>query len=297
LKDRDLPEIRSTANATIRRLMRLRDNRFRRRSKLVLVDGWRETSRALESGLKPKGIYTSRAAVEACRRPEEDPSRQPLEQVIRAARHAGVLRWVSEAVLARIGFGQATRGVVAEFPQPSRSLMQLTLPAAPLILVLDQLEKPGNLGAVFRCGDAAGVDAILVTGREPDLFNPNAIRSSLGTVFTMPSAVGTAQAAEEFLRGAGIRVLAARVESAASLWCCDLTGPLAVVLGSESAGLGDRWQSVGGLPVEGVRIPMSGTVDSLNVSATAAVIAFEAIRMRRRDATDRETGPTGGPAV
>ena len=179
----------------------------------------------------------------------------------------------------RIAYGQSHRGVVAEFVQPTLSFASLVLPPSPLILILDQIEKPGNLGAIFRSADAAGIDAILLCETH-DLFNPNAIRSSLGSVFHIPSAAGDEQQIGQFLREQGIRPLAARVESATELWQCRLNGPLAIILGSEANGLGERWQSLAGAPIEGVRIPMLGRIDSLNVSVSAAVIAMEARRQR-----------------
>ena len=195
------------------------------------------------------------------------------------ARREGVLQRVSAEVLQKIGYGQSSRGVVAEFEEPQRTLEMLTLSTAPLVLVLDKIEKPGNLGSVFRCADAAGVDAVILSD-SCDLFNPNAIRSSLGTVFRVQAAVATAEQTQTFLYENNIRVLAARVESSVPLWESDLRGPLAIVLGSEANGLSQRWQTVGGSFVEGVRIPMFGAVDSLNVSVSAAVITYEAIRLR-----------------
>jgi RNA methyltransferase, TrmH family len=201
-----------------------------------------------------------------------------IREVLHAAGHR--LTWVADSVIEKISFGQSVRGVVAEFDEPTRTLNDLRLPASPLILVLDQVEKPGNIGAVFRSVDAAGIDAVVLC-ESNDIFNPNAIRSSLGGVFHVPSADGTEAEVKRFLQSRGIRVLAARVESSEQLWAADLSGPLAIVLGSEADGLAGRWQEIGGCPIAGVRIPMAGKVDSLNVSVSAAVIGFEAIRQRR----------------
>ena len=263
----DETELRSTSNPTVRRLVRLRDNRFRRRSQRVLVDGWRECRSAIGSGLELCGLYVA-----------DEPSE--FHDVVQHARRTQNLQRVTPAILEKIGYGQSSRGVVAEFHQPERSLEMLSLPETPLILVLDQVEKPGNVGAVFRCADAAGVDAVILT-ETGDLFNPNAIRSSLGAVFRVPSAVASAQQAADFFVDQGVRVLAARVESSNSLWESDLGGSLAIVLGSEAEGLADRWQTLAQTPIEGVQIPMFGVVDSLNVAVSAAVIAFEASRIRR----------------
>ena len=258
----------SLANPTVRHLVRMRDNRSRRREKRVIVDGWRETLRALESGLVPMGLYTT----------ETEASSEEHQSVIAAA--AGYLREVSPAVMEKIGYGQSPRGVVAEFEAPQRELEQLVVPSDPLILVLDQLEKPGNIGAAFRTADAAGIDAVLLTPADADRFNPNAIRSSLGTVFSVPSAVADEAEARCWLAERNIEVFAARVEASRLFWDADFQGPSAIVIGSEATGLRDHWGSRGDSPVSGVRLPMSGKADSLNASVSAAVLLFEARRQR-----------------
>jgi TrmH family RNA methyltransferase len=207
-----------------------------------------------------------------------------FHDVVENARRTQTLQKVSTEVLHKIGYGQSARGVVAEFHQPLRSLEMLSLPKSPLILVLDQIEKPGNVGAVFRCADAAGVDAVILSDA-CDLFNPNAIRGSLGAVFRVPSAVASAEQTLEYFVDRRIRVLAARVESSNPLWEIDLLGPLAIVLGSEAEGLAERWRMAGPTPIEGIRIPMFGAVDSLNVAVSAAVISYEALRVRSRFTT------------
>jgi len=274
--------LRSVANPTVRHLVRMRNNRARRKAGRIIVDGWRETSQAIDAGLALCGIYLPEAEAHCGAGPDLDPA---IQGVVQHASALGKCTRVSESIMEKIGYGQSFRGVVAEFEHPSMALEELELPAAPLILVLDRIEKPGNIGAVFRCADAAGVDAILLC-ESHDLFNPNAIRSSLGAVFHVPSASGTENELAGFLAGRSIRVLAARVESSEPLWSADLSGPLAIIVGSEADGLGDRWQRVGDRPVEGIRIPMVGKVDSLNVSVSAAVIAFETNRRRQ---TARQT--------
>ena len=266
--------ITSAANPTFRRLIRLRDHRRRRRAGRILVDGWREWHRAVESGLAPCGVYLSDP-------PEEPPEEFPdaANRLFEAAERGCCYR-VATGLFERIAYGRSPRGVVAEFEQPDRSLDRLRLGANPLVLVLDRVEKPGNLGAVFRCADGAGVDAVILCDGAGDLFNPNAIRSSLGTVFTMPAATGTYDAVQAYLGRAGLRVLAARVESSEPLWSASFEGALAVVLGSEAEGLGDRWRTIRGEPIDGIRIPMGGRADSLNVSVSAALIAYEAARRR-----------------
>lgn len=266
--------LRSTSNPTVRHLVRMRDNRARRKAGRVIVDGWRETGQAVAAKLKLIGMFVTQS------QPELMQSSDPLiRKLATTAAADGHLQVVSEVVMEKIGYGQSSRGVVAEFEAPHRGLDQLELPPDPLVLVLDQIEKPGNIGAMFRCADAFGVDVILLCD-SGDLWNPNAIRSSQGCVFHIRSAHGTEQELTQFLSDHAIRIVAARVESATELWKASLRGPLAILVGSEASGLGDRWTEVDGSPVEGVRIPMAGSIDSLNVSASAAVILYEAIRQR-----------------
>lgn len=271
--------LRSPANPTIRHLVRMRDNRARRRARRVMVDGWRETAQALEARFELCGVYLPESfSIQA--EHHQDPQ---IRRVLALAKERQAVHLVSEPLMEKIAYGQSHRGIVAEFVQPTTNLASIFLPSEPLILVLDQIEKPGNLGAIFRSADAAGVDAILLCDCH-DLFNPNAIRNSQGSVFHIPSASGDLEQIGHFLLHRDIRPLAARVESSRPLWQTDLTGPLAIILGSEAKGLGQRWQSLKGEPIEGVRIPMLGKADSLNVSVSAAVIAMEARRQRLRPA-------------
>lgn len=268
--------LRSAANPTVRHLIKMRDNRARRKANRVLVDGWRETSQAIHAGLDLCGLYVPESIVTITL----DPPDASGQAVIDHATAANKMFVVADSLMDKIGYGQSSRGVVAEFIRPVSELATLRLPENPLILVLDQIEKPGNIGAVFRCADAAGVDAILLCNCS-DLYNPNAIRSSLGTVFLVPSASAAEMEMASYLAKHDVRGLAARVESSSSVWETDLTGPLAIILGSEAYGLGTRWKTLNDVAIEGVRIPMSGQVDSLNISASAAILAFEAKRQRR----------------
>lgn len=268
----------SPANPTVKRLIRLRDNRRRRHARRVLVDGWRETARAIDAGLSLSAIYLPQASQQT---PDAEDDPQEVATVRRAAAGAAHRYVVSDALMAKISYGQSPRGVVAEFEQPDWSLSRWSLPETPLILILDTIEKPGNVGAVLRCADAAGIDAVMLTGRGCDLFNPNVIRSSLGTVFTVPTAAASDREAEAFLIEHHIRPVAARVEGSTPLWSTDWSGSVAIILGSEARGLGTRWQQLADQPIEGVRIPMLGRADSLNISVSAAVIAYEAVRVRQ----------------
>jgi TrmH family RNA methyltransferase len=147
----------------------------------------------------------------------------------------------------------------------------------PLYLVLDRMEKPGNLGAALRTADASGVDAVLLSDPICDAFNPNVIRSSLGAIFTVPVAFGTSQAIEAWLQQQRCSVFAARVEGAIPYSSASFDGPTAIVIGNEADGLQDRWSQS---RFQGVSIPMMGKIDSLNASVSTAVLLFEAVRQR-----------------
>ncbi|MEM8670176.1 MAG: TrmH family RNA methyltransferase [Planctomycetota bacterium] len=268
--------LRSSANPTVRHLVRLRDNRARRKLDRVIVDGWRETNQAIESGMTLVGLYVAE--------PSESTSGtdSPLiEGLCHLASSAGKLQRVSSQIMQKIAYGQSPRGCVAEFERPQRAITDLDPPSDPLVLVLDRIEKPGNVGAIFRCADAAGVDAVLLC-ECGDVWNPNAIRSSQGCVFHVPSSECSQSEIAGFLQAHSVRLVAARVESSQLLWETSLAGGVAILLGSEAHGLGERWQQIDETTVAGVRIPMAGSIDSLNVSVSAAVILYEAVRQRMK---------------
>jgi len=197
---------------------------------------------------------------------------------------------VAGSAWSRLAYGERGSEIVAIVDAPPTDLARLeailAARADPLLIVVEDAEKPGNLGAIARSADGAGATALLVAvheGPPADPWNPNAVRASLGTVFSLPIAIGPSRALRPWLREHAIRVVAARVQAATDYREADLCGPLAIVVGSEAAGLGEEWLAD---EVEGVRLPMLGRADSLNVSAAAAILLYEARRQRDR----------GGPA-
>lgn len=275
--------LRSAQNTTIRRLISLRNNRRRRAAGVILVDGARETLRGIESGLKLNAFFEPVDAAGNCVG-ELDGLAESRQHAI----HLGVHRGVSPELFAKVCYGEAQQRCVAEFATPADRISDLPPPQPGLILVLDRVEKPGNVGAIFRTADAAGVAAVLLCDCPSDRFNSNAIRGSLGAVFTVPSASGSQDEINHYLMQHTEQVFSMRVEGATSLYSTDLTSrSIAVVLGSEAEGLADRWQHWGELPdrreVIGVKLPMNGFVDSLNVSVSAAIVAYEANRQRSQE--------------
>jgi TrmH family RNA methyltransferase len=176
-----------------------------------------------------------------------------------------------------VAFGQRSDGVVAVVAAPTGSLEELVPPEHPLVVVAEGIEKPGNLGAIIRTADGAGADAVIAADPRTDLFNPNAIRASLGTIFGLPVVSAATSATLDWLVDHGIRPVAARPDAALTYTEADLRGPLAIVLGSEAGGLGEGWTDS---RVQPVAIPMRGIADSLNVSIAAAILLYEARRQR-----------------
>lgn len=263
-------EVSSRQNPRFRAALELRDARARRQRGQLLVDGAREIGRALEAGLVPLEVWVAAESI----RGEDARNLLP-----RLATSTEVIEAAPE-LLARLAYGERDEGIVAVLPTPTTDLRRVTsaLPAAPLIAVVEGVEKPGNLGALLRSADGAGVDLVIAADPVCDVWNPNAVRASLGTIFSLPLAVCSSAEARVFLRERGVTVLAARVEGPTDYATADLTGPVALVVGAEADGLTEAWSREG---VSNISIPMLGTADSLNLSATAAVLFYEARRQRR----------------
>jgi TrmH family RNA methyltransferase len=268
------PAITSTANPRVQAWLRLRDRRGRDETGRTLVDGAREIGRALAAGVPIEELVVRSGAIDGAI--EGAPEGAP--DILRRIRIADVpIVEVSDHVAERLAFGDRADGLVAVVRIPDLRLERLALSAEPLVVVLEGLEKPGNLGAVLRSADGAGADAVIAADPRTDLFNPNAIRASLGTIFAVPVAAAPSAAVADWCRAHELRIVAARVDAATTYTETDLTGPLALVLGAETAGLGEVWTAA---DVVAVRLPMRGIADSLNVSAAAAILLYEARRQR-----------------
>ena len=265
------PVLTSAATPRLRAAAALRDRRVRVRTGLLLVDGAREVARALDGGVT---LVEAFVAAEA----PADPELAAL--LARLAAIDVPLVPVAPKLLGMLAYGERASGIVAVATAPDTSLpaLQLSLPA-PLVGILEDVEKPGNLGAVCRSADGAGLDALIAAGSagSVDPWNPNAVRASLGTVFTLAVAVATTADVLAWLRENGLRIVAARVDGSVPYTEVDMAGPVALVLGSEARGLTDAWS---GSDVTAVRLPMHGRADSLNVAAAAAILFYEARRQR-----------------
>ena len=266
------PILTSTANPRFRAAVSLRDRRERARQGRLLVDGVREVARALDAGVALAEVFVAPGA-------SPEPA---LDAVVARAANFGIpIVPVTADLLSRLAYGERASGIVAVAKAPAASLEALRLRAeAPIVGILEDVEKPGNLGAVCRSADGAGLDAVIAAGTTAapaDPWNPNAVRASLGTVFTLPLAVASTGKVLAWLRDRGLRVVAARVDGSVPYAEADLRGSVALVLGSEATGLSQAWT---GEDVTAVRLPMRGRADSLNVAAAAAILFYEARRQR-----------------
>jgi TrmH family RNA methyltransferase len=260
--------ITSLQNPRLKRLVRLRDRRPRDEEKAFLVEGYREVRRALERGAALDEVYFSRKWFLG----ENEPA------LLAQAEAAGAkLYELTKDAFAKVAYRERPDGILAVAPQWSRKLSDLKLGSPPFILVVEAIEKPGNLGTILRSADAAGCDAVIVCDPVTDLFNPNVVRASTGVLFSVPCVVEEGAAVLAWLRGLGIRSVATTPAAKALYSKSDLRGPLAVIMGSEQYGLSEFWLKNADLPV---RIPMAGQADSLNVAMAALITLFEAVRQR-----------------
>ena len=319
--------ISSAQNPKVKHLLALQEkSRLRRSEGLFVVEGLREVRHALEAGFEADSLFICPEIFEAAPAEDRDaigaavnPPGCGLETAVNRAGNrfadgnsAGMgmavrILEVPAALYGRIALRGSTEGVVGIFHTPSNRPEDLSLPENALVVVLENIEKPGNIGAVLRSADGAGADALIVchsstrpaedapfprTDEEPsrtdgngeksaagmiDLYNPNIIRSSLGAVFTVPVAVCESAEAIAFLKARGVRILTAQLQDSRPYYDVDMTGGTALVIGSEAGGLTPAWRKAAD---RHILIPMNGRMDSLNASVSAAVLLYEARRQR-----------------
>jgi TrmH family RNA methyltransferase len=242
----------------------LNDNAYRKKHNQLVAEGKRECDLALKGGWQPIGIFHC---------PEIAPNLSDVWTNNQAKVYT-----VSRAIYEKLAYRKTTEGLLAWFEGKTHALDDLMLGETPLILVLEAVEKPGNLGAILRTADAAGVDALIVCDRKADLHHPNVIRSSIGCAFTVPVALSESSELQQWLAEKNIAWKSATLSTQKSYTETDLSGPLALVFGTEATGLSTNWLK----PEKNqITIPMRGQIDSLNVSAACAVLTFEAVRQRR----------------
>lgn len=255
--------ITSTQNTRIKHLLLLQQKSAQRKADgLFVVEGRREIEHCLSAG------FTLRTAF-VCEEIDDAPFPLPLGVEVVP---------VSQNVYKRIAYRGGTEGIVAVVEARRTTLNDLNLSESPLIVVLESVEKPGNLGAVLRSADAAGADAVVVCDPLTDLYNPNLIRSAVGALFTVPCVACSTEECIMFFKEKGIKILTAQLQDSKVYYDTQMTGPTAIVMGTEATGLTDQWRQVADAHI---RIPMLGRLDSLNVSVSAAILLFEAVRQRQ----------------
>ncbi len=261
--------ITSTANQIVKDLYALRKRPDRDERGLFLIEGYRPVSRAQSCGFTFETLYYS---------PELylGSNEQALVDKI-AASGTPVVRLSPEA-LAKAAYRDRPEGLLAVGRQWHTRLDELTLPSNPFVIVVESIEKPGNLGTILRSADATGADAVIVCDPVTDLFNPNVVRSSTGVMFQVPTVVATSTDTIAYLKDHHINTVGAIVQAAQNYSDADYTKPTAIVMGSEQFGLSDIWQKACDTPV---RLPMLGLADSLNVAAATVVLAYEVVRQRQ----------------
>ena len=259
--------ITSAQNQRIKNFVHLQKARERREQNVFIVEGDKEYNRAIEFGYEFASVFVcfdliSEAYFEA------------LSSGINA--NAEVFP-VSKEVFEKIAYREGSGGVIALARPKSHALSDLKLPEKPLLLVLEAVEKPGNLGALLRTADAAGIDAVVVCDPQTDIYNPNVVRSSIGCLFSVPLAVCNSQEAISWMKQKGISIYCTYLKAAVPYTEVDFTRASAIVMGTEADGITDLWVDSAN---QNIIIPMQGSADSMNVSTAAAVVVFEACRQR-----------------
>lgn len=258
--------ITSAQNPKIKRLLQLQQKSSeRRKAGLFVVEGIREVERCVEKGYEIDTIFYL-----------NKPMAGNISEIIE--KNKGIkLFEVSPTIYEKIAYRGSTEGVIAEVKTKDKTLKDLNLSKNPLVVVLESVEKPGNLGAILRSADAAGADALIVCDPLTDLYNPNLIRNSTGAIFSVPCVACTSEECIKFLKENNIQILTAQLQDSELYYDTDMKRGTAIVMGTEATGLTDIWRKAADAHI---RIPMLGITDSLNVSVSAAILLYEAVRQR-----------------
>ena len=266
-------DITSAQNPKIKGLLELQEkSKVRKRKGLFVVEGRRELQHCIEAGFEPHTLFICRDII----------TEKELDKVLGAIEEnfTGMTCQIVEIpqhLYDKVAYRGGTEGIIAELKCKEMSLESLKLKKDPLVVVLESVEKPGNLGAVLRSADASGVDAVIVCDPLTDMYNPNLIRSSIGAVFTVPVATATSEETIKWLKDNGIKIYTAQLQDSEWYYDTDMKGGTAIVMGTEATGLTDIWRKAADAHI---KIPMLGRLDSLNVSVSAAILMFEAVRQR-----------------
>lgn len=264
----DALQLTSLQNPRVKGLVKLRDRSERDERKTFLVEGYRELLRALNGGWKVDNLYFC---------PELFLGSNENALIEQARQQGATLYRCSPDVFRKVAYRDRPDGLLAEAPQRRLTLEDLPKAALPLYLIAEAIEKPGNLGTILRSADAVGATAVIVCDRCTDIYNPNVVRASVGTLFTVPVIETTGQEALDWLKDQGVAILAATPHAKENFTAVNMKKPLAIAVGTEQLGLSDLWMSKADIQVA---IPMRGIADSLNVATATTLLLYEALRQR-----------------
>lgn len=263
--------ITSPQNPKIKTLLELQEkSKARRREGLFVVEGLREVLHCIESGYEAYAVFACMDIL----------TEDSLQEVLTAAKESSSrcsCYMIPKAVYEKVAYRGSTEGVIAELRCKNHRLEDLDIKENPVVVVLESVEKPGNLGAVLRSADAAGVDAVIVCDPLTDIYNPNLIRSSIGGIFTVQTAAASSEDTIAWLKSKDIKIYTAQLQDSEWYYDTDMKGGTAIVMGTEATGLTDVWRKAADAHI---KIPMLGKLDSLNVSVSAAILMYEAVRQR-----------------
>ncbi len=264
----EFEKLTSAQNPAIKHAVKLRDRRDRERERLTLLEGYRELSRGREYGLTIREVFFA---------PEFFLGENEYALLESLAGGGTRVMQIPPFLLEKMAYRERPEGLIAVAEMREHTLADIPLYPDGFYLVAEAVEKPGNLGSILRSADAAGVDGLIICNKCTDPYNPNVIRASTGALFSVPLAEATSQEAFDWLKGHGIQTLAATPHATCLHTEVDLTGPVAIVVGTEQYGLSELWMKEADLPV---RIPMLGKIDSLNVATAATILLYECARQR-----------------
>ena len=269
-----IESITSAQNPKVKELLALQEKSKERRKKgLFVVEGRRELLHCIEAEFEPHTLFVCRDILSD---KDFDKILGAIEENFCGSTYPIVE--ISQQLYDKVAYRGGTEGIIAEMHCKELSLEGLKMKENPLVVILESVEKPGNLGAVLRSADASGVDAVIVCDPLTDMYNPNLIRSSIGAIFTVPVATASSEDTIAWLKSKGIKIYTAQLQDSEWYYDTDMKGGTAIVMGTEATGLTNVWRKAADAHI---KIPMLGRLDSLNVSVSAAILMFEAVRQRK----------------
>ena len=269
-----IESITSAQNPKVKELLALQEKSKERRKKgLFVVEGRRELLHCIEAEFEPHTLFICRDIL----------SDKDFDKILGAIEEnfcdsTYPIVEISRQLYDKVAYRGGTEGIIAEMHCKELSLEGLKMKENPLVVILESVEKPGNLGAVLRSADASGVDAVIVCDPLTDMYNPNLIRSSIGAIFTVPVATASSEDTIAWLKSNGIKIYTAQLQDSEWYYDTDMKGGTAIVMGTEATGLTNIWRKAADAHI---KIPMLGRLDSLNVSVSAAILMYEAVRQRK----------------